>query len=242
VGEPAIRAEGLTRAFGGIPVLAGVDLVVDAGDTVALLGPNGAGKTTLLRLLALLLRPGTGRLALFGADARSAAPALRRRIGYVAHDTLCYPDLTAAENLAFYARLFAVPDASARIGELLTWAGLEGVRRRPVRVYSRGMGQRLALARAFLHQPDLLLLDEPFTGLDPQAVEALQQRLRALGAAGRAIVLATHDVERAAPLATRTAILHRGRIAWVHDGRAPDAVVIAAAYQAVIAERREGRT
>ena len=234
-GDP-VRAEGLVRAFAGTPVLAGVDLVVRAGEAVVLLGPNGAGKTTLLRMLALLLRPGGGRLALFGVDAGAAPPALRRRIGYVGHESLCYPDLTAAENLGFYARLFDVPDGAARVAELIAWAGLEAHARRPVRAYSRGMVQRLALARALLHGPDLLLLDEPFTGLDAEAVAALQQQLGALHAAGHAIVLTTHDLERAAPVATRLAILHRGRIAWAQDG-APEPTAVAAAYRAVVSGR-----
>jgi heme exporter protein A len=228
-----VRAEGLGRSFGGVPVLAGVDLTVREGEAVALLGPNGAGKTTLLRVFALLSRPTAGRLLIFGSDAVTAAPAVRRRIGYVGHESLCYPDLTAAENLEFYARLFAVPDADARIAELIAWAGLESASRRPVRVYSRGMSQRLALARALLHGPDLLLLDEPFTGLDAAAVVALQERLVALRMAGHAIVLTTHDLERAAPVATRVAVLHRGRIGWAHEGPA-EAVVVAAAYQAVV--------
>src|SRR5690242_19045951 len=151
-GLPVV-AEGLVRTFAGAPVLAGVDLVVRPGEALGLLGPNGAGKTTLLRMLALLLRPTSGRLAIFGHEAGEAPPALRRRIGYVAHESHCYPDLTAAENLAFYARLFDVTDAPARIAELLAWAGLEAATSRPVRVYSRGMGQRLALARALLHRP-----------------------------------------------------------------------------------------
>jgi len=236
VEDPPVRAEGVARSYAGVPVLSGVDLTVRAGEAVALLGANGAGKTTLLRILALLLRAGGGRLALFGTDARTAPPALRRRIGYVAHESLCYPDLTAAENLAFYARLFEVRDAPARIAELLAWAGLEAAARRPVRFYSRGMGQRLALARALLHAPDLLLLDEPFAGLDAEAVAALQERLASLRTAGHAIVLTTHDLERAAPVATRLAVLHRGRIVWAHDGPA-EPVVIATAYQAVITGR-----
>ena len=234
---PPLRAEGLARRFGGLTVLDGVDLTVDAGETVILLGPNGAGKTTLLRILALLLAPTGGRLCLFGRDATRAPAALRRRVGYVGHEISCYPELSAAENLAFYARLFGVADATARIARLLAWAGLDGAGRRPVRAYSRGMGQRLALARALLHEPDLLILDEPFSGLDPDAVERLQRQLLELRAAGHSIVLATHDVERAAPIASRLAILHRGRISWVHDGRGADAAVIVAAYRAVVAPR-----
>ena len=234
---PPLRAEGLARRFGGMTVLESVDLAVDAGEAVVLLGPNGAGKTTLLRILALLLAPSGGRLLLFGSDATRAPAALRRRIGYVGHEISCYPELSAAENLAFYARLFGISDAPTRIARLLAWAGLDGAGRRPVRAYSRGMGQRLALARALLHEPDLLLLDEPFSGLDPDAVERLQQQLLELRAAGHSILLATHDVERAAPIASRLAILHRGRITWVHDGRSADAAVIVAAYRAVVAER-----
>ena len=233
---PALVAEGLVRAYAGMRVLAGVDLTVEAGETLALLGPNGAGKTTLLRVFALLLRPSEGRLTLFGIDARSAPPELRRRLGYLAHESFCYPDLSGAENLAFHARLFDVAAARERIGTLLAWAGLEAAGRRPVRIYSRGTSQRLALARALLPEPVPLLLDEPFSGLDPAAVEALQERLVALREAGRAIVLTTHDLDRAAPIATRTAILHRGRIASVLDGRAADAV--AAAYRTVVAGGR----
>jgi len=233
---PPLVAEGLVRAYAGVRVLAGVDLTVETGETLALLGPNGAGKTTLLRVFALLLRPSAGRLTLFGVDARSAPPALRRRLGYLAHESFCYPDLSGEENLAFHARLFRVPAARERVAALLAWAGLETAGRRPIRFYSRGMSQRLALARALLHEPDLLLLDEPFSGLDPAAVETLQERLVALREAGRAIVLTTHDLDRAAPIATRTAILHRGRIASVLDGRGADDV--AAAYRAVVAGGR----
>jgi ABC-type multidrug transport system ATPase subunit len=205
------------------------------GEVVALLGPNGAGKTTLMRILALLLRPDGGRLTLFGTT--TPTPALRRRVGYVGHESFCYPDLTGAENLAFYAQLFDVPEAPTRVAELLAWAGLDAAARRPMRTYSRGMAQRLALARALVHRPDLLLLDEPFSGLDAGAVTALQARLAELAAAGHTVVLTTHDLERAATIATRFAILHRGRIAWVHDGRAPETITVAAAYEQVIAGR-----
>jgi len=232
---PPVRAEGLVRTFAGTPVLAGVDLALDAGEVVVLLGPNGAGKTTLLRLLALLLRPSGGRLALFGEDATRASPAVRRRIGYVGHESACYADLTGAENLAFYAELYGV--APARVRDLLDWTGLDGAARRPVRTYSRGMTQRLALARALLHEPDLLLLDEPFSGLDPEAVAQLQTRIGELRTAGHTILLTTHDVERAVPVATRLALLHRGRVAWTRAGGGADAATIVAAYRTVIGGR-----
>jgi heme exporter protein A len=233
---PPIVAEGLRREFGGIPVLAGIDLTVDAGELVVLLGANGAGKTTLLRVLATLLRPSGGTLRLFGEDASRRPPAARRRVGHVGHESACYPDLTGRENLRFYAELHGVPDPESRITELLRWAGLEEAARRAVRVYSRGMVQRLALARALLHGPELLLLDEPFSGLDPSASARLQSLLAELRRSGHAIVLSTHDVERVAAIATRVAILHRGRIAWTRDGAA-DAVVLAAAYDTVVTRR-----
>ncbi|HEV7734659.1 MAG TPA: heme ABC exporter ATP-binding protein CcmA [Candidatus Binatia bacterium] len=224
---PPIRAEGLRRDYAGTPVLAGVDLLVEAGELVVLLGSNGAGKTTLLRVLATLLRPSGGVLSLFGGDARAA----RRRIGYVGHESGCYADLTGAENLEFHAALHGVP--SSRVSELLEWTGLSSAARRPLRTYSRGMSQRLALARALLHRPDLLLLDEPYSGLDPGAAARLDALLVSLRAAGHTILLTTHDLARVVPLSTRVAILHRGRIAWTQAG-AVDPVVVASAYDAVV--------
>jgi heme exporter protein A len=233
---PPILAEDLRRDFAGVPVLAGVNLTVEAGELVVLLGSNGAGKTTLLRVLATLLRPSGGALALFGEDASRRPPAARRRIGYVGHESACYPDLTGRENLEFHAELHGVADPATRIADVLRWAGLEDAARRPVRVYSRGMAQRLALARAFLHAPELLLLDEPFSGLDAAAVTRLETLLAELRRAGHAIVLSTHDLDRVAAVATRVAMLHRGRIAWAQDGPS-DAVVLAAAYEAVVTGR-----
>ena len=233
-----IVAEGLRRTFAGVTVLAGVDLVVEGGECVALLGANGAGKTTLLRVLATLLRPSAGRLVLFGEDATARPTAVLRRIGYVGHESACYGDLTASENLAFYAELYGVADAERRIAELVEWAGLDGAARRPVRTYSRGMMQRLALARALVHRPELLLLDEPFSGLDPQATAMLETLLVELRTSGHAIVLSTHDVPRAAALATRVVMLHRGRIDW--DGTAGQSagVAIAARFEAMVATVR----
>ena len=234
--DAPVVARGLRREFGGVPVLAGVDLEVAAGEVVVLLGSNGAGKTTLLRVLATLLRPSGGTLRLFGEDASRRPPAARRRLGYVGHDSACYPDLTGRENLEFHAELHAVPDAVGRVADLLRWAGLEDAARRPVRTYSRGMTQRLALARVLLHAPELLLLDEPYSGLDPAAATRLDGLLRELPRAGHAIVLSTHDVERVTPLASRVAILHRGRVAWSQQG-GTDPIVVASAYDGVLGGR-----
>jgi heme ABC exporter ATP-binding subunit CcmA len=234
-----VVAAGLRRTFAGLGVLAGVDLVVEGGECVALLGANGAGKTTLLRVLATLLRPSGGRLRLFGEDAALRPTAALRRIGYVGHESACYADLTAVENLAFYAELYDVPDPARRVAELVDWTGLGAAARRPVRTFSRGMAQRLALARALVHGPELLLLDEPFNGLDPQATAELETLLRALRTSGHAIVLSTHDVPRAAALATRVVMLHRGRIEWSGAGGDPAVgVAIASRFDALVATVR----
>jgi len=215
---PVILAAGVTRAFGGVSVLRGVDLAVEPGELLVLLGPNGAGKTTLLRTLATLLRPDGGRLELFGEDVASCGPEVRRRLAFVGHETCCYPDLSAQENLRFYADLFSLPDREARVAEALVWAGLGAASRRPLRTYSRGMQQRVALARAMLHRPDLMLLDEAFSGLDPASSAALADQLARLRVSGTSIVISTHDLERAATLATRGAILAQGRIVWTGAG------------------------
>jgi heme exporter protein A len=227
VSGPPILAEGLRRNYGGTPVLVGVDLRVEAGELVVLLGSNGAGKTTLLRVLATLLRPSGGSLSLFGVDPRSA----RRRVGYVGHESGCYADLTGVENLSFHASLHGVP--LGRVSEVLEWSGLSSAASRPLRTYSRGMSQRLALSRAMLHRPDLLLLDEPYSGLDPSAASRLDSLLVDLRSAGHTIVLTTHDLARVVPLSTSVAILHRGRIAWSSEGQA-EVTVVARAYDAVV--------
>jgi ABC-type multidrug transport system ATPase subunit len=230
-----IVAEGVRRTFAGVSVLAGVDLVVEGGESVALLGANGAGKTTLLRVLATLLRPSAGRLVLFGEDAKLRPATALGRIGYVGHESACYVDLTAEENLAFYADLYRVPDPARRVAELVEWTGLGSAARRPVRTFSRGMAQRLALARALVHRPELLLLDEPFSGLDPRATAELEALLTTLRQSGHAVVFSTHDVPRAAALATRVVMLHRGRIEWSDaGGDAAAGVAIASRFEALV--------
>jgi heme exporter protein A len=192
--------------------LKGVDFAVQTGSCVALFGSNGAGKTTLLRVLAGLLRPTSGRVELLGIPL-PGSPDLRRRIGVVAHDSFLYPDLSAAENLRYYARLYGVSNAT-RSSELLANFGLEAVAHRPVRTYSRGMLQRLSLARAILHGPELLLLDEPFAGLDPAVSALLEQTLHSLHASGATIIFSSHDLDGGLRIAHRVVIMSSGRIAW----------------------------
>ncbi|HWP67308.1 MAG TPA: heme ABC exporter ATP-binding protein CcmA [Candidatus Limnocylindria bacterium] len=227
----ALEARAIAHDFGGRPVLRGIDLTVGAGETVALLGPNGAGKSTLLRILALLLGPRSGTVTVQGHDGRAARAEALRQLGYLGHESACYPDLTARENLAFYGELFGVRDAG-RIDDLLAWTGLADAADRPLRTCSRGMVQRVGLARALLHRPSVVLLDEPFTGLDPAASDALEQWLRALRAEGCAVLAAVHDVARAAALATCVVVLHGGRLAWTSPGPVPDAAALAERYRA----------
>ncbi len=203
----AFEADRLVKRYRRVPVLDGVDFRVAAGEAVCLMGPNGAGKTTLLRIAATLARPSAGTVRYQGAP---ATPETRGRIGFASHHSLLYPDLTVEENLRFHARLHRAP---ADIGEIIEAHGLERVRRWPARLLSRGTAQRAALARALLHRPGLLLLDEPFSGLDRASRERLARRIReAREERGVALILATHDHSLGIDLTDRAAALHEGRI------------------------------
>ncbi len=209
-----IQVRGLTKAFGPKKVLRGIDLDVAQGEFLTLVGPNGAGKTTLLRILATLSRA-TGGDALIGGVSIAEHPArVRRNIGLVSHRTLLYDDLTAVENLQFYGRMYNVPRLNARIDEVLRQVDLYHRRHDPVRTYSRGMQQRLSIARAILHDPQVMLMDEPYTGLDVQATAMLRTVLQGLAASGRTVVMTTHDLELGLEVADRVAILAGGRIGF----------------------------
>jgi heme ABC exporter ATP-binding subunit CcmA len=201
----AIVAEGISHWFGSEPALDGVDLVVERGDHVAVLGENGAGKTTLLRILATALRPSTGRLEIMGLDALRERRRLRGRMAYVAHAAGVYPALTAEENLAFFCDLRGAD--RARVPEALDLAGLSQVARRRAGELSRGMQQRLAIVRAVLHDPLLLILDEPDAGLDAEGGDLLAAVMR-----DRTTVLATHDQALATRLCPRHLVLRKGRV------------------------------
>jgi heme exporter protein A len=208
-----IEVRQLVKTFGLLPVLRGVDFSVAEGEFVALLGPNGAGKTTFLRILATLSRPSMGSVKLGGWTLPSQASAVRRRLGVVSHQPLLYGDLTAEENLRFYGRMYQVTDLERRVGEVLETVGLHARRRDLVRQFSRGMQQRLAIGRAVLHSPDILLFDEPHTGLDQDAAEMLDDLLRDVAGGGRTVVMTSHDISRAGGLASRVDILTKGKIA-----------------------------
>lgn len=207
-----IHVSKLVKAFGRRPVLRGIDLEAPAGQSVALFGPNGAGKTTLIRIIAGLSKLTAGRVLLGGQDVQKAGPSLRRYIGFVSHNPLVYDSLTAEENLLFFGRMYQVPDLSGRIVQVLEQVGLAGRRKDVVRTYSRGMVQRLAIGRAILHNPPILLLDEPDTGLDQQAADMLRHLLVELGSGDRTVLLTTHNLERGIEWADRALILNGGRV------------------------------
>lgn len=211
--EFMITVKKLVKRFGLKTVLRGVDFEVQPGEFVALLGPNGAGKTTFLRILASLSRPSLGEVLISGYKLPQEAAQVRARLGVVSHLPLLYGDLTAEENLRFYARMYNVPNPELRITEVLEMVGLEARRRDLVRTFSRGMQQRLAIGRAVLHDPDVILFDEPYTGLDQDASSMLDDVLKTVAAQGRTIVMTSHDLARAEDLATRFDILSRGVIA-----------------------------
>jgi heme exporter protein A len=207
-----IEVRKLMKRFGPKIVLRGLDFEVHPGEFVALLGPNGAGKTTFLRILASLSSSTLGDVCVAGYRLPARAVAVRARLGVVTHLTLLYGDLTAEENLRFYGRMYDVPNLGSRMDEVLEMIGLAPRRRDLVRTFSRGMQQRLAIGRAILHDPEVMLFDEPHTGLDQEACDMLDRLLRDVAGRGRTVVMTSHDLARVEELATRFDVLSRGAI------------------------------
>jgi heme exporter protein A len=207
----ALGVSDLARSFGHVRALRGVSFELARGEVLAVFGPNGAGKTTLLRLLAGLLRPDRGEISTFGRRLVPADAAARRRIGLISHASFLYDGLTAAENLEFYARLYGLADRRALVMRALESVGLADRAGSLASTMSRGMTQRLTIARALLHDPELVLLDEPFTGLDQRAAASLRDLLERLRAANRVVVLVTHNLDEGLELATHVAIQVDGR-------------------------------
>ncbi len=218
-----VAARKLGKRYGEHRALAGVDVELEAGRVCALLGPNGAGKSTLLGILSTLVRATSGDVTYFEGDAaRTSDDRLRREIGVLAHASLCYGELTAIENLVFFAGLYAVADPDRRADALCDEVGLDRkARHRIARTYSRGMMQRLALARALLAGPSLLLLDEPFTGLDRGGALALGERLGRAKAEGAIVLVVTHDLEAIAGVTDHVVVLRRGQLARVERKATP---------------------
>ena len=228
-----IEAKGLVKAFGFFPVLRGLDLVVERGAFVALLGPNGSGKTTLMRILASLSRPTAGMVSIGGWSLPGEAEAVRAQLGVVAHQPLLYDGLTAEENLRFYGGMYGLSrqQLTARVADVLVRVGLARRAGDLVRTFSRGMQQRLAIARAILHEPHVLLFDEPYTGLDQAAATMLDELLLDIARDGHTIVMTSHDLGRAHKLSTHIAILSHGKIG--HYG--PSVDIAAAEFPALYA-------
>ena len=213
----------LTKMFGPKIVLRGLDFNVDQGEFVAILGPNGAGKTTFLRVLASLSRPLSGIVSIAGYTLPGQASSIRKRLGVVSHLPLLYGDLTAEENLRFFGSLYSLQNVDKRISEILQMIGLEKRRKDLVRTYSRGMQQRLAIGRAVLHDPDVMLFDEPHTGLDQDACNMLDTVLMEVAARGRTVVMTSHDLARVSELASRFDVLSKGKItASTHQNELTD--------------------
>jgi heme exporter protein A len=213
-----LEIDGVTRYYGRRRALHNVTFSCGAGEVVAVLGPNGAGKSTLLAVISTLIAPNGGEVRYGSHTARSAGALLRHRLGWLGHELQVYPELTARENLQFFARLMGVSDENAAVAAALASSRLESRAEEPVSGFSRGMRQRLALERALIHRPRLILLDEPFTGLDGPSSDALALRLRALAKAGTLVLLATHDVDLADQVLDRAMVLQSGRLTDVVAG------------------------
>ncbi len=214
-----IQINSLVKNYGLNAALRGVDLHVKPGEFVALVGPNGAGKSTLMRIVATLLQPTEGQVSVGGWMFPRHAARVRRHIGLVSHQPLLYRDLSAAENLEFFARLYQLDDVQGRVEDALRKVGLFARQRDAVAGFSRGMVQRLTIARATLHEPDVLLLDEPYTGLDQDASQLLDSLLRTESENGRTILMITHDLSHGLEQSDRIAILDRGRIVTQVESR-----------------------
>ncbi len=229
-----IEIRGLTKTFGHQHALRNIDLDIGTGEIVALLGPNGAGKTTLLRVLATLLKPSTGSIRINGMNLTDAGPEVRRHIGFLSHQSLLYGDLTVEENLRFFGRLYGVESLEVRVDQLLNTLVLADRRHDLVRFLSRGMVQRASLARAILHRPMILLLDEPYTGLDQQAVAILTDTLNNMHRAGHTVVISTHSLDQGLRLSDRIAILARGRLVHSAPSAGLDLTNLTAIYQRLV--------
>ena len=209
---PAVELLDLSKSIDDRVILRNLSLTIEAGQFLAVLGANGTGKSTLLKILSTLIPPSTGELRLFGRRASGGSVPLRRNIGLVGHQSMLYRDLSAAENLQFFATLYGVADPIGRARRMLDMIGLSERASEPVKNFSRGMVQRVAIARALLHDPALLLADEPFDGLDAPSSESLEKLLGQLSEAGKTIVMVNHDIEQSLEIADHAIVLRGGRI------------------------------
>jgi heme exporter protein A len=219
-GEPAVLVRDLRKSYGPVEALCGLDLEVEFGEFLTIFGPNGAGKTTLMKVLATLTRPTEGSAMVGGKDVVRDAGTVRKRVGVISHNTYLYAQLSALENLEFYARMYGLRDGRERALALLSKMDLTRRMHHRVGTYSRGMQQRLSVARALLHDPELLLLDEPYTGLDQHASRVLAEVLEGLRDGKRTVIMTTHNLQEGLASCNRAAILVEGQL--VFDQRVDD--------------------
>jgi len=218
----ALESQNIQKKFGHFTALGGVSLQIPRGEFVTLFGRNGAGKTTFLKIAATLMRPTHGSLQIEGIDIRKEPERARRHIGFLSHNTFIYRDLSAIENLRFFCRLYSVDGSDDRLMGLLERVGLRRRANDAVRAFSRGLQQRMGIARVLLHDPSLVLLDEPYTGLDAQAVAMLNAVLDEIVASGRTVILTTHDLEQGLRAASRAMVMDRGKVVVSSTARDPE--------------------
>ena len=229
----ALEVRDLSRTFGARKALDGVSFELPRGAFLSIFGPNGAGKTTMLKVLSTLTNPSKGSARVVGFDVVEDAVELREHIGFISHNPLLYPDLTAEENLQFFAELYGLDDPDARVKELLTAVELDHRRLDAVRTFSRGMIQRLSIARALLHRPDVIFLDEPYSGLDPHAMDILDSLIAAVRDK-HTFVMISHDLQKGLELCSHALILAKGRIVLFEEREAIDPDAFAATYRATV--------
>jgi heme exporter protein A len=239
--QAVVEARALVREYGAVIAVNGIDLALGPGEFLTIFGPNGAGKSSLLKMLGGAMRATSGSVAIGGVPLDFSDGEWRRRVGMLSHQGFLYPQLTAEENLRFYGRLFGLEDLERRIAARLERVGLKDRARFQVRKLSHGMRQRLALARALLHDPELVLLDEPYTGLDPAAAALLRGVLQELRSDLRTVVMVTHNLTEGLALATRVAIQVRGRLAWEGSRAEVEEHGFERFYHQVVDERVGGR-
>lgn len=210
----AVKTENLKRSFGHVEALKGVDLDVPSGSFVTIFGPNGAGKTTLIKILSTLIKPTSGKAFIKGTDIVKNGDAIRSEIGLISHNTFSYNDLTPYENLVFYGKLYGLTDLKSRVEELLEEVGLSHRRNDPVRTFSRGMQQRLSIARTMLNNPSIIFLDEPYTGLDQHASKILTDILKKLHKEQNTILMITHNLKQGLDICDEVMIMAAGKIVF----------------------------
>jgi heme exporter protein A len=231
--ELALEVRKLSRTFGARKALDGVSFDLPKGAFLSIFGPNGAGKTTMLKVLSTLTNPSKGSAKVVGLDVVQDAVQLREKIGFISHNPLLYPDLTAEENLEFFAELYCIDNPAERVRELLQAVELDHRRLDAVRTFSRGMTQRLSIARALLHHPDVIFLDEPYSGLDPHAMDILDSLIAAVRAE-HTFVMISHDLQKGLELCSHALILAKGKVVLFDEREAIDPNAFAATYRATV--------